>query len=1001
MADLIEQPLLRKYLANVRDWHGYVRFLGLPDRRDNRDILIDRLFVEPLVTRQYVSPDLDSSSWNYQAETIFDVLQLGKPVVLLGDPGSGKSTLLNYLVWLLARPTGDVWTKRMGFDWLLPVPMVLRELQLRNVSSFGGLLAAFLNHAMSEPLRDNDYLNQMLSEGRALVLLDGIDELGSPEARANLRRAVFDGFSLYPGCRWLLSSRIVGYDEAPFDAQFDEGLVATETRAEAMKDALNADRENLPAAQTSSLHAKVASRGTDTTVVTRYMAPFDDQRIDTFASNWYAQRESAVARADEEAAHFVRAVQADAAILRLARVPNLLTMMALIHRLEATLPHGRALLYERIAEAYLESIDRYRGVYSGAYGLPHKKRWLARVGYELQQRRTNEGEQEDEHAESELLANAASVVVWLEEEMQKGGGASVEMSAREFLDFVGRRSGLFLPRGNERYAFVHLSFQEYFAAVALEREVTGLDWARNRPTSLKLTRSQLAKRAEQSTWCETFAFLFELLASKEDWHADLLDALFGEDFCLLITDPHASSTANQAKLLARLVNNPQSGLTHEKRKHAVSTIVNTVVVHGPGQVYWKPAPSALKELLGENTDQDTRILEEIVEKARRRSALELTVAETGISDIAPLANLIALTSLNLSRTQITDIRPLGSLVNLKQLRLGRTHISDIAPLADLRALEWLELEKTPISNLSPLADLTALELLDLGGTQVSDLRPLAGLATIDRLYLENTSVSDLGPLTGLKKLKSLLAWDTKITDLKPLAQLTNLTTLHLSNTQVADIGSLAGHLMLKTLSLWSTQVSDLKPLAQLTALEYLDLAFTQVSNLGPLAGLAALKVLDLQRTNVSDLRPLTNLTALEKLDLSHTRVSNLEPLAGLATLTALDLQHTNVSDPKPLAELTALENLDLSHTRVSNLEPLAGLATLTALDLQHTNVSDPKPLAELTALENLDLSHTRVSNLEPLIGNKTLQSLNLRGAAASGHAVVELRGQLPKCKIYA
>ena len=90
MSDLVGRPFLRKYLSNVRDWHGYVRFLGLPDLRDNRDILIDRLFVEPLLMDRHISADEDPSSWLDEAETIFEVLKTGKPVVLLGDPGTGK-----------------------------------------------------------------------------------------------------------------------------------------------------------------------------------------------------------------------------------------------------------------------------------------------------------------------------------------------------------------------------------------------------------------------------------------------------------------------------------------------------------------------------------------------------------------------------------------------------------------------------------------------------------------------------------------------------------------------------------------------------------------------------------------------------------------------------------------------------------------------------------------------------------------------------------------------
>ena len=84
--------------------------------------------------------------------------------MLLGDPGTGKTTLLNYLVWLLARPTVDTWTKRMG-GWLLPVPMVLREQRLRGITNFDGLLDSFLDQPKSEPLGEGGYLYQNAGRG--------------------------------------------------------------------------------------------------------------------------------------------------------------------------------------------------------------------------------------------------------------------------------------------------------------------------------------------------------------------------------------------------------------------------------------------------------------------------------------------------------------------------------------------------------------------------------------------------------------------------------------------------------------------------------------------------------------------------------------------------------------------------------------------------------------------------------------------------------------------
>ena len=867
ISGLVENPSLRAYLSNVRDWHGYVRFLGLPDRRDNPDILIDRLFVEPLLTRRHVSPDEEPSSWIDEAETVFDVLKLGRPTVLLGDPGTGKSTLLNYLVWLLARPTGDIWTEQMG-SWLLPVPMVLRELSLRSVTSFDGLLKAFLNHAVSEPLRESDYLHRMLEEGRALIFLDGIDELGEPKARRNLRDAVFDGFDRYPRCRWLLSSRIVGYEEAPFDRRQNPDSVSPELPPESLKKAPRLESRKLLVQQELVDPLQTEGESGDGYVITRYLAPFDDRRIEEFAHNWYIQREAAATRAGENAAHLVRAIHADQAILRLARVPNLLTMMALIHRIEATLPHGRALLYGRIAEAYLESIDKFRGVYSSAYDLSQKRRWLARVGYEMQRRRSTDQARPHRSDESELLVESKDVLSWLQEEMEHGGGISEDMSAEEFLDFVGRRSGLFLPRGEGRYAFVHLSFQEYFSAVALEREVTGLSWARGKQTPLGLNRGNLADWAGRSAWGETFSFLFELLASKEDWHADLLEAVFEPDFLRLEKNPPDDSVMNLARLLARLAVNQRSGLARQRDDAIIAAVRPELRFVGR---YRLRSPSVFAMLLGD--DPDRRILELIGTQVKELDIRSLSLAQTQVSDLGPLVRLTRLKSLHLGETQVSDLGPLVRLTRLKSLHLGETQVSDLGPLVRLTRLKSLHLGETQVSDLRPLARLAALETLSLWETQVSDLGPLIQLTRLERLDLSRTQVSDLGPLANLTALKSLDLDQTQVSDLGPLANLTALKSLDLDQTQVSDLGPLIQLTRLERLDLTQTQVSDLEPLANLTALETLSLWRTQVSDLGPLANLTALKSLDLDQTQVSDLGPLTQLTGLKTLDLRNTQVS--------------------------------------------------------------------------------------------------------------------------------
>jgi len=55
-----------------------------------------------------------------------------------------------------------------------------------------------------------------------MIMLDGLDEISNPAARRDLRDAVMHGMRRHPGCRWLLTSRVVGYSEVPFHSTAEE-----------------------------------------------------------------------------------------------------------------------------------------------------------------------------------------------------------------------------------------------------------------------------------------------------------------------------------------------------------------------------------------------------------------------------------------------------------------------------------------------------------------------------------------------------------------------------------------------------------------------------------------------------------------------------------------------------------------------------------------------------------------------------------------------------------
>ena len=324
--------------------------------------------------------------------------------------------------------------------------------------------------------------------------------------------------------------------------------------------------------------------------------------------------------------------------------------------------------------------------------------------------------------------DADTVKGWLSEEMGRSDTSPDTPSAEEFLKVVGRRSGLFLPRGEGRYAFVHLSFQEYFAAVALKREVTRLRWAKGNASRLGFDRDTLADWAGLSVWRETFSFLFELLASGEedDWHADLLDCVFGENFSRLDGSKSEEVSVALGHLLARLVVNSRSGLSSEKRDSALAWCVK-IQLRMSSQMF---SVNIFGTLLGDDVDMNTAVFKKIEAQMEQTGPRELDLSGTSISDLSPIVNLTKLESLDLMETSVSDISPLTNFVTLQSLNLMGTSVSDISPIVALTALQSLNLLGTPASDHVPIMNLRDIQSLELGNAQISYLDLLVKLPSV-------------------------------------------------------------------------------------------------------------------------------------------------------------------------------------------------------------------------------------------------------------------------------
>lgn len=757
-ASILEDTRLRPYLDDVRVWHGYMRHLGLPTIQGHPDTPLTDLFVAPALAERPVSPESDPKDWP-EGKDILALLSERRRLVVLGDPGSGKSTLVNWLAWLCAGGAASVLPEAMRD--LLPLPMLARELRLRGVSKFAQLIDAFLARPVAEKLRDKrDAIVERLEHGRALILIDGIDEV-SIDDRESLRRAVLDCWKRHPALYLVATSRIVGYDECALDLPPEE--------ASTPDDSLGFLR-----------HEKL-----DSAQKTVYVMPFNPPRVAAFAQHWYRLR-SLRPLADQDAASFLHAVQRDDTVRTLARTPQLLTLMALVFRVRAQLPDGRALLYDMITEAYLESIDqtRHLGV-EDRYPWREKRRWLARIGFEMQLLRSR-----DDGDERDMLANREQVVEWVRKAMHNSGYPADAVFAQNYLDWVARRSGLLLPRGEGLFSFVHLSFQEYFSALHLVEHLSDTDWVFAQREGKdyadgdeRVSALAIAGWAGDERWQEVMVFAFESFAHQPKEARRLATWVFGEGFNgfratteVLGSDHKTIATdPSRAELLARVVTNPHSGLTPSDRESGLQMALD--YVQSAERIFEWLEPSeqyrpALRRLMGNEVSR-TAFWRRLA--AQRVKLLDLHGG--GEFMLTELPEMPQLKYLYFDGIGDADLSAVQRLPALSHLDLGSApSLKTLDGLQSLLGLTYLFGSPAPLVNLDALATLEDIEVIGFWGAPIDRVEALVGLRKLRRLYFRPMATVDLEPLRQCQALEEVNLFGD-VNSIVPLSHLPNLKRL--------------------------------------------------------------------------------------------------------------------------------------------------------------------------------------------------------------------------------
>ena len=139
-------------------------------------------------------------------------------LVVLGDPGAGKSSLTRYVLLQLLAEAPDATSPLAALHGHVPFLIELRDFVLEESAGHCSDLIAYLDYCG----RSLGFgftaaaVQHHLANDRALLIVDGLDEIFDPARRKRMAEQIIDFAVHHPSLRVMLTSRIAGFDEHPF-----------------------------------------------------------------------------------------------------------------------------------------------------------------------------------------------------------------------------------------------------------------------------------------------------------------------------------------------------------------------------------------------------------------------------------------------------------------------------------------------------------------------------------------------------------------------------------------------------------------------------------------------------------------------------------------------------------------------------------------------------------------------------------------------------------------
>ncbi len=334
-------------------------------------------------------------------------------VAIIGQPGGGKSTFAANVAYKLAHYFD---ARRMGERQVTPIFVTLRDYGTRK-KELGCSIVEFM-----EITAKTDYqiepaegaFRYWLTTGRVMVLFDGLDELLETHERRAITQDVEAFCNLYSTVPVIVTSREVGYEQAPLDERMFEVWRLT---------------------------------------------PFNDEQIEDYVTKWFAIQ-AGMTEPDRNKA-IESFLNESKSVPDLQTNPLMLGLMCNIYRGQGYIPRNRPAVYEKCTEMLFERWDKHRGIQPNLPFEAHLRSTMMHLAHWIY---SNESLQSGV-TERQLVNQSAIYLLKKRHEDQ----SEAELAARSFVEFCRGRAWVFTDvgttdDGDSLYQFTHRTFLEYFTA---------------------------------------------------------------------------------------------------------------------------------------------------------------------------------------------------------------------------------------------------------------------------------------------------------------------------------------------------------------------------------------------------------------------------------------------------------------------------------------------------------------------------------------------------------